>query len=89
MQPSTGRITCLATLVGAATAMTMILVVLCAVGTSEVARGVPQAPAGSPPKTDGPEGDRAGSPRKDTPPQAKVKLGLSINEPGRFAATRS
>ena len=85
MQLGIGRMTRLATLVGAAAAMAIMLVFL-AVVTSEAAWGVPQAPAGSPPNTAGPDGGQPGSPKQNAPSSAKpkVKLGLSINDPRAF-----
>jgi hypothetical protein len=56
---------------GAAAAMAMMLLAL-GIGTSGVATGAPQA---------GGQGEPG---KPGAPPQAKVKLGLSINEPGAF-----
>ncbi len=79
------RMTHLAARVGMTAAATAVFLVL-AVVTSEVrARSLPEGPQPSQASA-GQDKAKAGAPGKDgsAAPQAKVKLGLSINEPGAF-----
>jgi hypothetical protein len=74
----------LATRVGAAAAMAIMLLAL-GVVTSQVAAGAPQDGDRSPQGKAAPDGGKGESGKKDAPPQAKVKLGLSINNPGALS----
>ena len=81
MESRTERMTHLATRVGAAAAMAMMLLAL-GVVRSGVAAGASQDGDRSPRGKAGPDGGKGEAGKKEAPPQAKVKLGLSINEPG-------